>query len=85
MDNIKQVVKDVRFLIATDCCDETIQSRIENFINEREQALRIHDVVERSNQLVCPDCKQPFTKEELQVKEHCFNCGWGFTTLIPIS
>ena len=44
MDNIKQVVKDVRFLIATNCCDETIQSRIENFINEREQALRIHDV-----------------------------------------
>jgi hypothetical protein len=52
MDNIKQVVKDVRFLIATDCCDETIQSRIENFINEREQALRIHDVVGRSEQLV---------------------------------
>ena len=61
MDNIKQVVKDVRFLIATDCCDETIQSRIENFINEREQALRIHDVVGRSEQLVC-DCKncKPF-------------------------
>ena len=51
MDNIKQVVKDVRFLIATDCCDETIQSRIENFINEREQALRIHDVVGQSEQL----------------------------------
>ena len=44
MDNIKQVVKDVRFLISTNCCDETIQSRIENFINEREQALHIHDV-----------------------------------------
>jgi len=44
MDNIKQVVKDVRFLIATDCCDETIQSRIKNYINEREQVLRIHDV-----------------------------------------
>ena len=55
MDNIKQVVKDVRFLIATDCCDETIQSRIENFINEREQALRIQDVVGQSEQLVC-DC-----------------------------
>ena len=41
MDNIKQVVKDVRFLIATDCCDETIQSRIENFINERDEALAI--------------------------------------------
>lgn len=39
MDNIKQVVKDVRFLIATNCCDETIQARIENFINEHEQAL----------------------------------------------
>lgn len=44
MDNIKQVVKDIRFLITTNCCDETIQARIENFINEREQALRIHDV-----------------------------------------
>lgn len=35
-------------------------------------------VVGRSEQLVCPDCKQPFTKEELEVKEHCFNCGWEF-------
>lgn len=45
MDNIKQVVKDIRFLIATNCCDEIIQARIENFINERDQALRIHDVI----------------------------------------
>lgn len=30
------------------------------------------------DQLVCPDCKHPFTKEELQIKEHCFNCGWEF-------
>lgn len=28
--------------------------------------------------LVCPDCKQIFTKEELLVKDHCFNCGWEF-------
>lgn len=31
-----------------------------------------------AEQLVCHDCKQPFTKEELEVKEHCFNCGWEF-------
>ncbi len=32
-DNLKQTVEDIRFLIATNCCDETIQKRIENFIN----------------------------------------------------
>ena len=64
MDNIKQVVKDVRFLIATDCCDETIQSRIENFINEREQALRIHDVVGRSEQLKAFMHFAEFAKQE---------------------
>jgi hypothetical protein len=74
MDNIKQVVKDVRFLIATDCCDKTIQSRIENFINEREQALRIHDVVGRSEQL-------PEDEEETKCPDHtpywgvCSTCG----------
>lgn len=51
MDNIKQVVKDIRFLIATNCCDETIQARIENFINERDQALRIHNVSRQSELL----------------------------------
>jgi hypothetical protein len=40
--------------------------------------LTIPAVVGRSEQLVCPDCKLPFTKEELQIKEHCFNCGWEF-------
>lgn len=45
MDNIKQVVKDIRFLIATDCCDKTIQARIENFINDAQITdLLIHDV-----------------------------------------
>lgn len=41
----------------------------------------LEDIVKklgRSEQLVCPDCKLPFTKEELEVKEHCFNCGWEF-------
>lgn len=42
------------------------------------EALRIHDVVGQSEQLVCPDCKLPFTKEELDAKEHCTNCGWEF-------
>lgn len=55
MDNIKQVVKDIRFLIATDCCNETIQKRIENFIDEREQDLRIHDVSE-SDHWNCEKC-----------------------------
>lgn len=35
-DSIKQVVKDVKYLVATDCSDETIQARIENFIKERK-------------------------------------------------
>lgn len=36
IDSIKRVVKDIRFLIATDCCDETIQARIENYITEKQ-------------------------------------------------
>jgi hypothetical protein len=32
-------------------------STTKSLINEIEQALRIHDVVGRSEQLVCPDCK----------------------------
>lgn len=50
----------------------------QNFENTTEQALTIPAVVGPSEQLVCPDCKQPFTKEEMEVKEHCFNCGWEF-------
>ncbi len=33
-DNINQVVKDVKYLIATGCNDETVQARIENFMKE---------------------------------------------------
>ena len=43
-------------------------------IMELKEALRIHDVIERSEQLVCDLCNQPYTKEELKVG-HCFNCG----------
>jgi len=65
MDNIKQVVKDIRFLIATDCCDETIQARIENFINDTQsQALRIHDVSGRSEQLKAFMHFAKFAKQE---------------------
>jgi hypothetical protein len=70
MDNIKQVVKDIRFLIATDCRDETLQSRIENFINEREQALRIHNVSRRSEQLFC-DCEIKGSSFQLNTGEIC--------------
>jgi hypothetical protein len=77
MDNIKQVVKDVRFLIATDCCDKTIQSRIENFINEREQALRIHDVVGRSEQLVCVHPYSEVYQSETEC--YCDKCGKDLT------
>jgi len=73
MDNIKQVVKDVRFLIATDCCDETIQSRIENFINEREQALRIHDVVGRSEQFTLEQMRQAFDAGAWEHHIHTFD------------
>ncbi len=49
-----------------------------SIIEALNEALHMHDVSGRSEQLVCPDCKLPFTKEELQIKEHCFNCGWEF-------
>ena len=35
MDNIEQTVKDVRFLIATDCNDETVGARILALFNVR--------------------------------------------------
>ena len=74
MDNIKQVVKDIRFLIATNCCDETIQARIENFINERDQALRIHDV-SRQSELLCDflewyDVDLTLEEREMEIKTY---------------
>jgi len=67
--------KDVAYMnrLSTSLDFDKIVSLMEEYA-----ALRIHDVVGRSEQLVCPNCKQPFTKEELEVKEHCFNCGWEF-------
>lgn len=50
----------------------------ESILDKLEKQLMLGGVVGQSEQLVCPYCKQPFTKEELQVKEHCFNCGWEF-------
>lgn len=50
----------------------------QELLNAMNEALGLALVVGRSEQLVCPDCKLPFTKEELQIKEHCFNCGWEF-------
>lgn len=67
MDNIKQVVKDVRFLIATGCRNETIQSRIENFINEREQALRIHGAS-------CCVCETPTPEHIHGIIKACTTC-----------
>ena len=64
-----------------DYVDDSFTDVLKSVIGVVEK-LAIPAVVGQSEQLVCPDCKQPFTKEELQVKEHCFNCGWGFTTLI---
>lgn len=39
MENIQQVVKDIRYLISTDCCDETIQQRILNFMDENTESV----------------------------------------------
>ena len=53
------------------------ESDLEDYIIDLEneiQQLRKHDVVGRSEQLVCDSCNQPYTKEELKVG-HCFNCG----------
>jgi hypothetical protein len=38
-DNIKQVVKDVKFLIASKESDETVEARMLNFIEERDEAI----------------------------------------------
>ena len=55
------------------------ESDVIQILNDYNEALRQCNVSEQNEQLVCPNCKQPFTKEELEVKEHCFNCGWEFT------
>jgi hypothetical protein len=53
IDNIKRVVTDIRYLIATDCCDETIQARIENYITEKQgQTLPIDSVLDTEGQLL---------------------------------
>ncbi len=49
-DNINQVVKDVKYLIATGCNDETIQARIENYISlvsEQEKRKAFEAAMER--------------------------------------
>lgn len=46
------------------------------YLDGYNQALRIHYIVEQSEQLelVCDVCKQQYTNEELKIG-HCFNCG----------
>jgi uncharacterized CHY-type Zn-finger protein len=46
--------------------------------NKRPLHLLYTQLCGDSEPLVCPDCKQPFTKEEIAIKEHCNNCGWEF-------
>ncbi|MDN6310549.1 MAG: hypothetical protein L0J60_07750 [Psychroflexus sp.] len=77
-DNIKQVVKDVRYLIATDCNNETIQARIENYIKERDRALSIANVVGRSEQfpqihgLTKCECGKVY---DVDIENNCPSCG----------
>ena len=49
---------------------------LENYVNELEQALRIHDVVGQSEQLVCKECKEPVVEPyaERYGKKFCLGC-----------
>lgn len=44
------------------------------------KADKVHHFGTQRELLVCPDCNLPFTNEEIEIKEHCFNCGWEFAT-----
>jgi hypothetical protein len=46
-----------------------------NFIDKREQALRIHDVVGRSEQLICPECENPYPHSHTDGSYSCEDCG----------
>ena len=36
MGNLKLLVSDLKYLIATKCCDETLEDRVNNFLKERD-------------------------------------------------
>ena len=36
MDSVKLLVSDLKYLIATKCCDETLENRVNNFLTEKE-------------------------------------------------
>ena len=80
VDNIKRVVKDIRYLIATDCCDETIEARIENYIAEgKGQSLPIDHVIVQKGTLVCEHPLDKRASVKSHGKDFCWKCGEHIT------
>ena len=57
---------------------ERYTSYVENRLKEREQALRIHDVIKS----VCPDCGYPIFKKSFEHYYRCEGCEWTGQTVL---
>lgn len=74
VDNIKRVIGDIRFLIATGCCDETIQARIEGYISEAKWQKTPIDSVVNCNQQ-CEWKAGSYDHIGTCLTEYCEACG----------
>ena len=67
-DRILKILDNVRYW---ETCPEDYKNDIETFLEAQSQALRIHDVVGRSEQLVCDS----YYANNLSMQKECLNCG----------
>jgi hypothetical protein len=79
MEDLKQTeIEKLRQIISrTDKSGNEKLLLLMDFIYTREAALRIHDVVGRSEELVCPNCNSPHITDRVFKKE-CLMCGEKF-------
>lgn len=74
-DRILQILDNVRYW---ETCPEDYKKDIETFLEAQNQALRIHDVVWRSEQFKCCSCGTNHSgKNDDQLFEVCKTCFDG--------
>lgn len=74
-DRILQILDNVRYW---ETCPEDYKKDIETFLEAQNQALRIHDVVGRSEQFKCHSCGTNHSgKNDDQLFEVCKTCFDG--------
>lgn len=71
MDRIIQILDNVRYW---ETCPEDYKKDIETFLETQNQALRIHDIVGRSEQLPCEHDYQPDVTCGVDII-CCIKCG----------